>query len=138
MIQAYSENIVLTTPFVVPFNNVSKLKGRTTILTAPATFEFDDCGVYVAHVDASVSGAGEVTFQLYQNGVALPEAQATVTLTADNLQNISFKTLITVSRNNTRCCCTSPTLLQLRGTTTADAPVEVTFRNVNIAVTKLC
>lgn len=51
MIQAYSENIVLTTPAVVPFNNVSKLKGCTAILTAPATFEFDRCGVYNAHVD---------------------------------------------------------------------------------------
>lgn len=138
MIQAYSENIVLTTPSAVPFNNVSKLKGCTTILTAPATFEFDRYGVYVAHVDASVSGAGEVTLQLYQNGVALPEAQATVTLTADTLQNVSFETLVTVAENNTRCCCTSPTLLQLRVTTTADAPIEVTFENVNMVVTKLC
>ena len=138
MIQAYSQNITVTTPADVPFNNVTKFKGQTVVHEAPSSFNFNKCGVYHVHVDGSASGAGEVTFQLYKNDVPLNEAQTTITLTADALQNFAFETLITVSENNTCCCCTSPTIVQLSVTSDGDAPVEVTLDHVNAVITKLC
>lgn len=138
MIQAYSENITVPFGSAIPFNNVSKLKGCDQTLRSPGTVEIDRCGVYSVKVNGNIDATGEVTVQLYQDGVAIPEAQATMNLTAGTLTNFSFDTLVTVDRNNTRCCCSSPTLLQVRVFDTPATDGTAAFDLANIVVTRFC
>lgn len=138
MIQAYSENITVPFGSAIPFNNVSKIKGCDQQLRAPATFELDRCGVYNLTCHGNIDATGEVTVQVYQDGIAIPEAQATMTLTAGDIENFSFDTLITVDRNNTKCCCSSPTLIQIRVFDTPLTDGEATFDLISCTITRLC
>ena len=136
MLQAYSTGLTIIANTAVPFNNVIIDKGCAEKLTAPATIELDKRGVYLVEVDgfATGSAAATDTMQLYQNGVALPQAISSFTTAAGDVSNFSFKTLIQVSENNCNCnCYSSPTVLQLR-----NGGSDLTDGNVNIIVTKIC
>ena len=123
MLEVYTTNIEVTADTPIPFNNIVVKKGCTVTESAPATIQLNKCGVYMVSVDASASA--ETTVQLYKDGVALPQAQSTGT-------SLSFVSLVQVDHNNSNCCCSSPTNLQLVNTTAA------TFDNVNVCVTKIC
>ena len=125
MLEAYSLNVTVPADSAIPFNNVTLEKGCTAKLNGVSTIELNKCGVYMVEVDASSSAAS--TIQLFKDGVAQPQAQSTGT-------SPSFTTLVQVSENNTRCCCTSPTNLQVKNAGDASA----TLTNVNVVVTKVC
>lgn len=125
MLEAYSLNVTVPADSAIPFNNVTIQKGCTAILSASATIQLNKCGVYMVSVDAS--SATDATIQLFKDGVAQPQAQSIGT-------SPSFVTLVQVDQNNSNCCCSSPTLVQVRNAGTASA----TFTNANIAVTKVC
>lgn len=123
MLQAYSTDIAVAANTAIPFNNLTLEKGCTARLSSPATIQLNKCGVYMVSVDSSAGAATNV--QLYKDGVAQPQAQSTGL-------NPSFVTLVQVDHNNSRCCCDSPTNLQVI------ADTAVTFTNANIVVTKVC
>lgn len=144
MLQVYSNGITVTVPeqgvVFVPFNNVSKDKGCDSNLLAPGTVQINRQGVYDVHVNAAFSAvaAGDYVLQLFVNGVAQPEAQSRVTLAAGGYASASFEDLVTVPRNNTNCCYSSPTLVQVGLRSVDDVTGDVAFANVSQLVTRLC
>lgn len=124
MLEAYSLNVAVASDTAVPFNSTSVIKGCTATHPSANTFELNKCGVYKVSVDASLTGS--TTLQLFKNGVAQPQAQSTGATP-------SFTTLVQVSENNTRCCCTSPTTIQIMNT-----GAEATLANANIVIDKIC
>ncbi len=122
MIEAYSESVDVIAGAFIPFNNVTLKKGCTVELTGPSSIQFNKCGVYMVAVKGSTTEA--TTIQLYKDGVAQPQAQATGT-------EPSFVTLVQVPENNSCCPCSSPTICQV---ISEDA---TTFNSVNIVVTKV-
>ena len=123
MIEVYSENIEVGANSAVPFQNVALKKGCSAVLSGTGTINLNKCGVYLVSVDATAGTS--TTIQLYKNGIAQPQAQATGTA-------ISFSTLVQVNENNSCCPCDSATALQVINTTAG------TFTNINCCVTKVC
>ena len=123
MIEAYSINKEVTANSAIPFDNIVVKKGCTAELSAPATIQLNKCGIYMVSLDGTASAA--TTLQLYKDGIAQPQAQSTGT-------QPSFVTLIQVDKNNSGCCCASPTNIQIISDT------AVTLSNVNLVVTKVC
>ena len=125
MLEAYSLNVTVPADTAIPFNNLTLQKGCTATLNGVATIELNKCGVYL--VECNASSATASTIQLFKNGVAQPQAQSTG-------NSPCFSTLVQVPTSNSTCCCSSPTLIQIRNAGTAPA----TFTDANICVTKVC
>lgn len=137
MLQAYSTNVDIAANSAVPFNNVVLDKGCAEALSAPATIQLNKRGVYLVEFDGYALGdtaAGVVTFQLYVNGVAQPQAISSFTAVAvTDVYPVGFKTFVQVTENNCNCnLLSSPTVLQVRIGDTA-----VSDAHVNIVVTKI-
>ena len=124
MLEVYSLNQTVGSLDPIPFTNVTLKKGCTAELSGTTTIQLNKCGVYMIACDCS--SAATSTIQMYKNGVAQDQAQATG-------GTPSFVTLVQVSENNTCCPCSSPTTIQILNATDAEA----TFTNVNVVVTKL-
>lgn len=136
MLQAYSTSLSVAANAAFPFNNLVVDKGCAEKLTAPASIELNKRGVYLVEVDgfATGSAAGTDTIQLYKDGIALPQAQSSISVTASSVSNFGFKTLIQVSENNCICnCCSSPTVLQI-----INGEAELVDTHINVVVSKLC
>lgn len=136
MLQVYSYNIDIDANSAIPFNNIVINKGAAEKLTAPASIELEQRGIYMVKVDGFGTGsaAGTGVIQLYVNGVAQPQAQSQFTTAAGNVINFGFNTLVQVPQSNCSCnCYTSPTVLQIRANDQA-----LTEANINVIVTKLC
>ncbi len=120
----------------IPFNNVSIKKGCTVVLTAPATIQFNKCGVYNISCDASVSAGDtvdDIIIQLTKNGILQPQAQSSVTpAAAPDLSTLHFETLVQVPMNNSGCYCSSPTTVEI-----LNLGAAASFKNINLAVTKI-
>lgn len=135
MLQAYSSNLAVAANAAFPFNNVTVDKGCAETLSAPASIQLNQRGVYLVEVDAYATPGAEtdVSIQLFVNGVAQPQAISSFTGITDTVDTLSFKTLIQVTENNCQCCCaSSPTVLQVRNGATA-----LTDAHINVIVTKL-
>ena len=124
MLEIYSLNVTAPADTAIPLNNVTLEKGETAVHTAPNTIQLNKCGIYMVTCDASTTGTA--TIELYKDGIAQPQAQATG-------GTPSFVTLVQVDHNNSNCCCASPTLLQIMNT-----GAEATYTNINVCVTKVC
>lgn len=136
MLQAYSSGLAVAANAVFPLNNAVIEKGCSVTLSAPGTIELNQRGVYLVECDgfATPGAATEVSVQMYQNNVALPQAISSFTGVAETADTFGFKTLVQVTENNCNCrCYTAPTTLQLRNGETA-----VTDAHINVCVTKLC
>ena len=83
-------------------------------------------------VDADVlaTAAGDVTLQLFNNGVAVPGAQATITAAAADTEHVSFNALVVVPLS---CCEYGVTT----GNLTVGIDVPATVTNAHIVVAKL-
>lgn len=123
MLEAYSLNVSVGANSPIPFNSVSVEKGCTAVLSSPTTIDLNKAGVYMVACDVSTATAN--TIQLSKDGVLQPQAQSTGT-------SPSFTTLVQVDRNNTTCCCTSPTVIRIVLTTAG------TLTDANVSVTKVC
>ena len=134
MLQAYSSNLTIAANAAFPFNNVTVDKGCGEVLSAPASIQLNQRGIYLVEVDGyATGGAGVNTIQLYVNGVALPQAISSNTLTATEVSNFSFKSFVQVVSNNCPCNCTSsPTVLQV-----VNGDIALTDAHINIVVTKI-
>lgn len=135
MIQIYSTNINVPAETAVPLNNVKIRKGCTAVNVSPTTIQLNKRGVYMVHVDAfgEAAAAGDITLQLQRNGQPVPAAISTVTGAVGEIDTLHFEDLVQVSEDNTSCCCTSPTELQI---VTGD--VGINGLHINVIVTKLC
>lgn len=135
MIEAYSNNINVATDATIPFMNIHIQKGCTAKIESSGTIELNKAGIYMVAVN--VAGAptsdGDMSIQLYKNGIAQPQAQSIVDGTTAAAANMSFTTLVQAKENNTCSCCTSPTFIRVVNT---GVPVDYTV--TNIVVTKIC
>lgn len=135
MLQAYSSNLSVAANAAFPFNNLTVDKGCAETLSAPASIQLNQRGVYLVEVDGFATGSTGTTdtVQLYVNGVAYPQAISSFAIAAGDISNFSFKTLIQVTTNNCPCnCAASPTVLQV-----LNGEGALTEGHINIIVTKL-
>lgn len=135
MLQAYSSNLDMAAEAAFPFNNLTIDKGCAEKLSAPATIQLNQRGVYLVEVDGFGAGAeaGVNTAQLYVNGLAYPQAISSYTLAAGDTASFGFKTFVQVTENNCNCnCASSPTVLQIMNGTEA-----LTDAHINVVVTKI-
>ena len=135
MLEVYSLNVDVESESMIPLNNVTIKKGCTAVNNSPATIQLNKRGVYMVSCDCSVTptDADLIKIQLFKNGVAQPQAQSSLTGVVGSTSTLHFNTLVQVSEDNSNCCCSSPTLLQIE-----NAGIGVTFDNVNVCVTKIC
>lgn len=143
MLQIYSNDIDLDVPATgaayVPFNNVSKAKGCDSRLIAPGTVQIDRQGVYHVSVTGTAAGtAGDYFVQLYVNGVAQPETLKRVTLAAAAYSTLALDDYVTVRCNNTNCCYSSPTLVQLGISSAAGTAGTVDLANISLQMYRAC
>lgn len=96
------------------------LNSNTISLNAKGTF------MITVNADFTVIEAGNTTLQLFNNGVAIPDAKSTVTATAGGTVTQSFTTLISVN-----CPALMPNL-------TLTESVAGTLVNASVVVTKIC
>lgn len=136
MLELYSLNIEVNENGSIPLNNISIAKGCTAIHSAPSTIQLNKSGVYMVSCNASIepAAAGDISIQLAKNGVLQQNAQSIVTGTAGETSSLCFHTLVQVRDNNTCCCNTSPTTLQIMNTTAGDITIPI----INVVVTKIC
>ena len=135
MLQVYSSNLSVDANAVFPFNNVVVDKGCAETLSAPASIQLNQRGVYLVEVDgfATGSAAATDTVQLYVNNVAYPQAISSFTTAAADVTNFSFKTFIQVTTNNCNCnCISSPTVLQI-----LNGATPITDAHINVVITKI-
>lgn len=135
MLQASSSDLTVAANAAFPFNNITIDKGCGETLSAPASIQLNQRGVYLVEVDgfATPAAATLVSAQLYVNSVAQPQAISSFTGVAATVDTFGFKTFVQVSENNCPCNCTSsPTVLQVRNGATA-----LTDAHINIVVTKI-
>ena len=136
MLQVYSSNLAVAANTVFPFNNVVLDKGCAEVLSAPATIQLNQRGIYLVEMDgyATPDAATEVAVQLMVNGVAQPQAiSLVVPATVTDTRTFGFKTFVRVLENNCNCnCLTSPTTLQFMNGDTA-----LTDAHINVVVTKI-
>ena len=99
------------------------------------TFQLNRPGYYYVTfnaVAAATTTVGDITVELYKNGVAVPGAEATYTATtAGDAYSFAFSTIINVPPS----CCAVNNTAQL---TIVNTGVDATYSNVNINITKLC
>ena len=135
MLQAYSSNLAVAANAAFTFNNITVDKGCSDTLSAPASIQLNQRGVYLVEVDgfATPAAATLVSVQLYVNGVAQPQATSSFTGVVAAVDTFSFKTFVQVTENNCNCNCTSsPTVLQVINGDTA-----LTDAHINVVVTKI-
>lgn len=135
MVQASSTNLAVAAGATYPLNNVYIQKGCSAVVVGNGTIQLNQKGVYKVECDgfATPEAATLVSTQLYQNGVARPDAISSFTGVADTTNTFGFDAFVQVSENNTNCCCTAPTTLQFVNGITA-----VTGAHINVCVSKLC
>lgn len=137
MLQAYSSNLDVAINSPYPFNNVYIDKGNAENLSAPATIQLNQRGIYLVEVDgfATPEAATAVSTQLYVNGVAQPQAISTfVPASITDVRTFGFKTFVRVAQSNCNCnCFSAPTTIQIMNGETA-----ITDAHINVCITKIC
>jgi len=136
MIQAYSDGVTVAANGTYPLNNVVFLKGNTAVAAGAGGISLTKRGIYNVHVDgfATLAEAGDYSIQLTRNGVPLPQAISTTTLTAAGSASGAFEALVVVEESDCPCNWTSAavTIGILNPST-----VEATDAHINIIVSKL-
>ena len=136
MLQVYSDNLAVAANTAFPFNNVVIDKGCAEALSAPATIQLNQRGIYLVEMDgfATPEAATEVFVQLYVNGVAQPQAISSfVPASVTDTRTFGFKTFVRVMQNNCNCnCLTSPTTLQFM-----NGETEISTAHINVVITKI-
>lgn len=136
MLQIYSDNLAVAANTAFSFNNVIIDKGCAENLSAPATIQLNQRGIYLIEMDGFTTpdAATEVSIQLYVNGVAQPQAISNfVPASVTDTRTFGFKTFVRVTDNNCPCnYLTSPTTLQFINGDTA-----LSDTHINVVITKI-
>ena len=135
MISSYNTNTqAVVTDGLLTFTTDRILTGCTATRNGD-TFQLNKPGYYYVTfnaVAAATTTVGELTVALYNNGVEVPGAFATITTTtAGNNDNYAFSTIIRVAPS----CCAVDNTARL---TVVNTGVDATYTNANINITKLC
>lgn len=136
MLEAFSVSKTIPTNGIIPFDSVVLEKGDTAILSGTSSIQLNKCGVYeiVFNMTATATTAGNVIVNMTKDGAIQPQATRTITgATTATSANVPITTLVQVSKNNSNCCCSSPTTIQF-----INAGVPVLANSTNIVVTKIC
>lgn len=134
LVNATSQS-VLTGGIVNLGNVVHRVCGGTFDFTNSNTIELNTQGWYKVHVTINATGTavGVNTFQLYQNGVAIPGALASHTISAvGDVRNFSFETIIRVLPS---CVCQNNSPVNL--TILNNGASEITINNITIDIVKV-
>ncbi len=136
MLQIYSDSLAVAANTAFSFNNIVVDKGCAEALSAPATIQLNQRGVYLVEMDgyATPDAATEVSVQLVVNGVEQPQAISSfVPASVTDTRTFGFKTFVRVTENNCNCnCLTSPTTLQFVNGDTA-----ISDGHINVVITKI-
>ena len=134
MIEAYSQNVTVNSNSNVPFEITSIDKGCYENLSGSSSINLNHCGVYRVTVNGTVtpSEAGTFGVELFKDGVAMFDTLTQATVEASSLYPFSFTKFVQVSKNNSNCACSSPTVLNVTNT-----GVAAVYNNVKIAVDKV-
>lgn len=137
MLDTYSNSDqTVATDGIIIFNTNRVQTGCTaTHAAGTGSISLNKPGFYLVHFngDAAESGvAGDITVQLFKNGILVPGAEATEDSTAvTDIANLSFEAIIRVTPD----CLSCGTSVSL---TFVDTGVAAAFSNVEVVVTKLC
>ena len=114
---------------VIPIGNIIRRFGNSVSAAGNAIF-LNDRGYYNIDITATFTApvAGNATITIFQNGVAIPGATATVTVTTANTQFVTVS-IPAIARVFDSCSANSITLV-LTG-------IEATFTNVGVVVEKM-
>ena len=117
---------------VLEFNQNNVWTGKSIFHTGGANVRLLKAGLYLVTVGADIlaTAAGDVTLQLFNNGVAVPGAQATITAAAADTEHVSFEALVHVPFS----CCGYNTNT---GNLTVGIDAAATVTNAHIVVAKL-
>lgn len=104
MLRAYSKNIEVTANSAIPFNvdkfdignNIGHTAGSSSITVRNAGFY--EVNLDIAFTTAVAPTTQPVTIQLYADGVAIPDAIIETNVTATEVVNASFNTIIGATR----------------------------------------
>ncbi len=104
MLRAYSKNIEVKAGNAIPFNvdkfdvgnNIGHTAGASSITVRNAGFY--EVNLDIAFTTAVAPTAQPVTIQLYADGVAIPDAIISTNVTATEVVNASFNTIIGATR----------------------------------------
>lgn len=127
MLQAINTtSTTLTAEQLIPLTQKIR-KGCTATLNSN-TISLNCKGTYMVSVNAdfTATAAGNTVLQLFNNGVAIPDAKSTVTATDGGTVTQSFTTLIQVT-----CPALTPNL-------TLTESADGTLVNASVVVTKVC
>ena len=100
MLRAYSKDIEVTANTPIPFNitkfdvgnNIGHTTGSSSIIVrAPGFYEVN---LDISFTTAEAPTEQPVSIQLYANGVAIPDAIISTNITATEVTNASFNTII--------------------------------------------
>lgn len=134
LVNATSQS-VLTGGIVNLGSVVHRVCGGTFDFTNSNTISLNTQGWYKVHVTINATGTavGVNTFQLYQNGVAIPGALASHTISAvGDVRNFSFETIIRVLPS---CVCQNNSPVNL--TILNNGASEITINNITIDIVKV-
>lgn len=100
MLRAYSKNIEVNAGNAIPFNvdkfdignNIGHTAGSSSIVVRNAGFY--EVNLDIAFTTAVAPTTQPVTIQLYADGVAIPDAVIATNVTATEVVNASFNTII--------------------------------------------
>lgn len=134
LVNATSQS-VLTGGIVNLGSVIHRVCGGTFDFTNSNTISLNTQGWYKVHVTINATGTavGVNTFQLYQNGVAIPGALASHTISAvGDVRNFSFETIIRVLPS---CVCQNNSPVNL--TILNNGASEITINNITIDIVKV-
>ena len=135
MISSYNTtNQAVVSNGTINFTTDRILTGCTAVRNGE-TFQLNKPGYYYVTfnaIAAATTTVGELTIELYNNGVAVPGAiaGATTTTAGDNL-DFAFTTIVRVPPS----CCAVDNTARL---TVVNTGVDATYVDVNLNITKLC
>ena len=127
MLEAYSKDVTVNGGANIPLNNLAIVKGKSAELQGSASIALNACGIYRVTVNANVtpSSAGVASVQLAKNGALVDYAISQITAEASSVYTLGFETLVQVSRSNTNCPCTAPTVISVVNGLAGDVDVDV-------------
>lgn len=136
MVEAYSNNVVVSNGASIPLEQIALEKGCSARLSGSSSINLNRKGIYEVTVSAYgvATSAGELTIQLSKSGSLQPQAISSITAAdTTTVYNLGFTTLVQVPEDSTPCCCSPTTAISIMNT-----GVGVTFNHIDVKVSKLC
>jgi len=134
MIETFSKNVSVDSNTPIPLNSVALMKGTSVTKLGSSSLIFNKCGVYklIATASAAADTVGDISIQVYKDGVAQEQSTANATATDTTSQhNMSICTFISVPKSVSNCPCSVPTRVDIYNTgTPATFDIDVVVSRV--------